>query len=146
MDNKFMTSREEELFLENQQLKSQLAAQEVELREFMKSSENKQLRNDSDNCVYLAVEDHPYEVSALLIGDQFVMPSLNFKDNGNLWDNDKYLYHQLLPLLRRYCNKNLFESDTEVLELLKKDIPEDDFCRVLELLEQAESLGLFKNI
>lgn len=37
MDNKFMTSYEEELFLENQQLKSQLAEQEVLLREFIQS-------------------------------------------------------------------------------------------------------------
>ena len=44
MDNKFMTSREEELFLENQQLKSQLAEQEVLLREFIQSTNEKPSR------------------------------------------------------------------------------------------------------
>ena len=40
MDNKFMTAYEQELWTENQSLKSQLAEQEVTIREFLKSKQN----------------------------------------------------------------------------------------------------------
>lgn len=40
MDNKFMTAYEQELWTENQLLKSQLAEQEVTIREFLKSKQN----------------------------------------------------------------------------------------------------------
>ena len=40
MDNKFMTAYEQELWTENQSLRSQLAEQEKLIREFLKSKEN----------------------------------------------------------------------------------------------------------
>lgn len=145
MNNKFMTELEVEQDKEIQLLKSQLAEQEKNLQEFIKSNTKNHLRNDSDLCVYMAVEDYPYEVSSLLIGEEFVMTSLKYMDGDIIWDNDRYLYNSLLPLLRRYCSKNMFENDKIAIEELENDFPQEDFCKILEVLEKAENLGFFKN-
>lgn len=80
------------------------------------------------------------------ISDRFYGLALTIKDEvrDEYWDNDAYLW-ALRDLLGKKVTKQILSvSDQYELYNITEHIPEDDFQLVLDLLDKAKELGMFK--
>lgn len=83
-----------------------------------------------------------YVLSALLEEDgSYCMPSLKI-DDLEFWDNDFFLYN-LLTVLKLWEKRQLIDSNILFLKNDVKEIPEEDYEYILELLEEGDKLGFF---
>lgn len=93
--------------------------------------------------ITLTTEDGNYTISAFIEKEgTYIYPSFNIKEhteNGEIWDNEKYLINILYPKLKKY--KELKEN----LEIeLKEIIEESSILEILDLFEEAFKIGVLK--
>ena len=86
----------------------------------------------------IATDDESYSLSAIIVNNEYEMPSLSIKVDGEeveYWDCEEYLLTTLYP----YLNTGI---DTDGLEDMFSAVRED----VLALFDTGIALGFFKNI
>lgn len=88
--------------------------------------------------ITLTDEFNKYELSALIKEDGcYELPSLFFKESGLLWDNEYFLYEEVLPFLNGQLPSN---CDSDLHLHFKDDMNK---TAVRELFEEALRLGFF---
>lgn len=86
----------------------------------------------------ITTDDECYSLSALIIDNEYVMPSLAFKIDGeeiDSWDSEEYLYKEVYPYL-------LGLNDDDDLEDTFSNVKK----RVLEIFEEAIRMGFFNKL
>lgn len=86
----------------------------------------------------ITTDDECYSLSALIIDNEYVMPSLSFEIEGtesDTWDNEEFLYGELYPYL---IGLNEDDEMDEVFSSSK--------VAVLEIFEEAIKMGFFNKL
>lgn len=86
----------------------------------------------------ITTDDECYSLSALIIDNEYIMPSLQFKylgDEIDYWDNEEYLYKEVYPYL-------LGLNDDDELEDTFSNVKK----QVLEIFEEAIRMGFFNKL
>jgi len=87
----------------------------------------------------ITTEDECYSLSALIINNEYTMPSLTFKLDGqevDSWDNEEYLYRELYPYLLG------LNDDYDGLDNIFSNVKK----QVLEIFEEAIRMGFFNKL
>jgi hypothetical protein len=86
----------------------------------------------------IATDDESYSLSAIIVNNEYKMPSLSIKVDGKeveYWDAEEYLINTLYPYLQTGVG-------SDGLDDIFSEVRED----VLSLFETGISLGFFKSI
>lgn len=86
----------------------------------------------------ITTDDECYSLSALIIDNEYIMPSLSFEIEGtesDMWDSEEYLYKEVYPYL-------LGLNDDDELEHTFSNVKK----QVLEIFEEAIRMGFFNKL